>query len=101
MRRAARAYAERRKALIDALAHHGIEARGRSGLNVWVPVAEESSSVQALLGAGWAVSAGERFRLKSPPGLRITISSLDPREAPRLATALERTFGRTRRTHLV
>src|SRR5262249_49526655 len=44
--RAARTYAERRTALVDALAAHGIEAQGDSGLGVWVPLAEESVAVQ-------------------------------------------------------
>src|SRR5207253_6390290 len=39
--RAADTYATRRDALVRALAAHGIEAHGRSGLNVWVPVVEE------------------------------------------------------------
>ncbi len=42
LQKAADTYAHRRRALIEALAQHGIEARGRSGLNVWVPVAEEA-----------------------------------------------------------
>jgi len=37
---ASTAYRSRARALIDALRGHGIAARGRSGLNVWVPVVE-------------------------------------------------------------
>ena len=47
--RAECAYAERRSALVGALGSHGIEARGGSGLGVWVPVAEEVPVVQHLL----------------------------------------------------
>jgi len=74
--RAARHYAARRTALVRALAARGIAARGRSGLNVWIPVPEESAAVQSLLGAGYAVAAGERFRIASPPAIRITVSTL-------------------------
>src|SRR5205807_3904971 len=35
--RARASYAARRQALVGALAAHGIEAHGRSGLNAWVP----------------------------------------------------------------
>ena len=70
------------------LARHAIPAQGRSGLNVWVPVREESATVEALLGDGWAVRAGERFRLRAPPGIRITAAALEEREAPALAAAV-------------
>ena len=67
VRRAAATYAARREALITELKKYGIEAHGRSGLNIWVPVAEETSTVQALLDSEWAVLAGESFRLRTPP----------------------------------
>lgn len=82
---AAKRYAERRVALITALARHGLPARGRSGLNVWVPVAEEAALLAALAEAGWAVRAGDRYRLLSPPALRVTVASLLPQDAGRLA----------------
>lgn len=86
--RAEQAYTVRRQAMLRALAAHGIEAFGRSGLNVWVPVAEEVSVVRALLDAGWAVSAGERFRIDSPPGIRITIATLEEGEAEAVAPSI-------------
>jgi DNA-binding transcriptional MocR family regulator len=86
--RAEQAYAARRQAMLRALGVHGIEAFGRSGLNLWVPVREEMSVVRALLDAGWAVSAGERFRIDSPPGIRITISTLKEGEAEAVASCI-------------
>jgi len=50
-----------------------------------LPVDEETPVVQALAAAGWAVAAGERFRISSPPGIRITTSTLEPNEAIKLA----------------
>ena len=85
--RAARAYAQRRAALVSALGQHGIEARGDSGLGVWAPVSEEVPVVQQLVDEGWAVSPGERFRLRASPGVRITTSTLAPAEARELAAA--------------
>ena len=90
--RAGRVYTERREALLRELASRGIRAHGASGLNVWVPVKEESATVQALLHAGWGVKAGERYRLASPPAIRVTIASLTPREAARFAADLARVF---------
>ena len=86
--RAAEAYAERRIALIEALAARDIQAHGRSGFNVWVPVREETAAVQALAGRGWAVAPGERFRIQSPPAIRVTTSALQPAEAQRFAADL-------------
>jgi DNA-binding transcriptional MocR family regulator len=85
LRRAATTYRERRDALVAALARRGIPAHGRSGFNVWVPVDEEASVIAALAGSGWAVRAGERYRLRSGPAVRITTAALLPTESERLA----------------
>jgi DNA-binding transcriptional MocR family regulator len=83
--RARETYASRRAELIDALAEHGVHGYGRTGLNVWVPVREEAPAVRALANAGWLVASGERFRIATPPGLRITIATLRPGEAHEIA----------------
>lgn len=98
--KAARSYTRRRGALIDALAARGIEAHGRSGLNVWIPVPEESPIVAGLLECGWAVAAGEPFRLESPPAIRVTIVNLEPRAARELADALAGLLRPSARTHV-
>jgi DNA-binding transcriptional MocR family regulator len=82
---AADAYAQRRNTLIQALAQRDVEVSCRSGFNVWIPVREETATVQALARRGWAVAAGERFRLRSGPGIRVTTSALDARSAERFA----------------
>jgi DNA-binding transcriptional MocR family regulator len=89
--RARAAYAERRNALLDALVAESIAAQGRTGLNVWIPVREETSTARALLAAGWAVSAGERYRVRAAPAVRVTIATLLPEEAPRLAADIAAT----------
>lgn len=96
--RAANAYGERRTALIRALAERGVAAQGRSGFNVWISVPDEQLAVRRLLDAGWAVAAGERFRHRSGPGVRVSIGSLLPEEAPRLAEALALSGERPTRT---
>jgi len=90
LERAARVYGERRSALIRGLAGHGLAAWGRSGLNVWVPVPDEDAAVRRLLEAGWAVARGERFRLRAGPGIRVSIATLEPADALRLAADLTR-----------
>ncbi|WP_405739025.1 aminotransferase class I/II-fold pyridoxal phosphate-dependent enzyme [Streptomyces sp. NBC_01525] len=89
----AAAYAERRNALIRALAARGVPARGRSGMNVWVPVPDETGAVARLLHAGWAVAPGARFRMQSPPAIRITISGLTSADTEPLAEAVAAAIG--------
>jgi DNA-binding transcriptional MocR family regulator len=86
--RAERTYATRRQTLIEALGEHGIDAYGRSGLGVWIPLQEEAATTRLLLERGWAVSPGERYRLGSLPGIRITTTALEAAEAGELAAAL-------------
>ncbi|MFI1034362.1 aminotransferase class I/II-fold pyridoxal phosphate-dependent enzyme [Streptomyces sp. NPDC020951] len=87
-RAVAAAYGSRRDGLIAALARRGVEAYGRSGMNVWVPVSDETGAVAGLLHAGWAVAPGARFRVQAPPGIRITVSTLTEREIAVLADAV-------------
>jgi DNA-binding transcriptional MocR family regulator len=93
-------YRRRREALAGALAARGIEAHARSGMNVWVPVADEGAVTRRLLDAGWAVLAGERFRLRSQPAIRVTVSTLDVTEADRLADDIGAAMAPRRRTRL-
>jgi DNA-binding transcriptional MocR family regulator len=89
----ARAYGQRRDALVRALAQRGVEAHGRSGMNVWVPVSDETGAVARLLHAGWAVAPGARFRMSAPPGVRLTVSALAMDDIGPLADAMAAAVG--------
>ncbi|MFF8645840.1 aminotransferase class I/II-fold pyridoxal phosphate-dependent enzyme [Streptomyces sp. NPDC015345] len=89
----AASYARRRDALIAALAERGVPARGRSGMNVWVPVPDETGAVARLLHAGWAVAPGARFRLSAPPGVRVTVAALTGEDIVPLADAVASAVG--------
>jgi DNA-binding transcriptional MocR family regulator len=91
--RAADIYAQRRTAALEAMRATGIAAVSSSGFNVWVPVREEVSVVLYVAECGWAVAAGERFRIHARPGIRITTSTLQPPDAARLATDLAAALG--------
>ncbi|MFJ6573596.1 aminotransferase class I/II-fold pyridoxal phosphate-dependent enzyme [Streptomyces sp. NPDC091292] len=84
----AASYGARRDALISALAERGVAAHGRSGMNVWVPVPDETGAVARLLHSGWAVAPGARFRIGAPPGVRITVSTLTPDDIRAVADAV-------------
>ncbi|MFG3281215.1 aminotransferase class I/II-fold pyridoxal phosphate-dependent enzyme [Streptomyces sp. NPDC048111] len=91
--RVARSYRERREGLLAALRARGVEAHGRSGFVVWVPVPDETGAVSRLLHAGWAVAPGARFRMASPPGVRITVSRLSPEDIVPVADAVASATG--------
>ncbi|OIK06546.1 GntR family transcriptional regulator [Streptomyces monashensis] len=84
----ARSYGARRDALLDALADRGVVGHGRSGMNVWIPVPDETGAVARLVQSGWAVAPGARFRLNSPPAIRITVSMLTEKDIAPLAEAV-------------
>ncbi len=89
IRRASATYAERREQLLRCLDDRGVPAGGASGLNVWVPVDDETGVVGALLQRGWVVAAGAPYRLAgSSPAVRVTIATLCEPDAGRLASDL-------------
>ncbi|SCD26750.1 DNA-binding transcriptional regulator, MocR family, contains an aminotransferase domain [Streptomyces sp. BpilaLS-43] len=92
----ARSYGERREALVAALAERGVAAYGRSGMNVWVPVSDETGAVTRLLRAGWAVAPGARFRTDSPQAVRLTVSPLTAADIEPLADAVAAAAGPVR-----
>src|SRR5271154_1851965 len=83
------AYSGRRERLLQRLDHVGVRAYGATGLNVWVPVADEAGVVGALLQRGWVLAAGAPYRLPgSDPAVRVTISTLAEQDPARLAAQL-------------
>jgi DNA-binding transcriptional MocR family regulator len=86
--RAADVYAQRRSALLAALSSGRVRAHGRSGLNVWIPVRDEGRTVRGLAARGWAVAPGERFRIATPPAIRVTTAALTQPDTERFAADL-------------
>ncbi|MGI5153305.1 aminotransferase class I/II-fold pyridoxal phosphate-dependent enzyme [Plantactinospora sp. CA-294935] len=83
-------YAERVAALRAALAERGLAGHGRTGINVWLPVPDETRAVAVLRDAGYVVAPGSLFRLASGPGIRITVSPLAEADIAPLADAVAR-----------
>lgn len=95
---ASAAYTARRTALREALGD--VPSQGDSGLNVWIPVDDETSVVAGLREEGIVVVPGAYHRLVSPPAIRVTTASLPLSEAPRVADAIRRGVARsTRRSY--
>ncbi|MEV5879206.1 aminotransferase class I/II-fold pyridoxal phosphate-dependent enzyme [Streptomyces sp. NPDC052101] len=97
--RARETYALRRTALAGELAARGIASHAASGMNVWVPVRDESAVVNGLRSYGWWVAAGARFRVSSGPGVRITTAGLEPADAARLASDFAAVLGESEATY--
>lgn len=70
-------YDRRRRALCEALSRRGLRAHGTTGINVWVPVPDETRAVTVLRDSGYVVAPGAIFRVSAAPGVRVTVSPLD------------------------
>ena len=90
LRTAAEVYAGRGEALRSALRGHGITASGRSGFTCWVRVSDEDGVASSLAEAGWAVAPGQRFRIATPPGVRISFATLEADDAASFAADFAR-----------
>jgi DNA-binding transcriptional MocR family regulator len=89
--RARDGYAERREMLAAALRDRGIDVvLPADGLNLWLPMGEESPAVAAALARkGWIVRSGEAFGVRQPAwGLRVTVSGMDGGRLRRFVGAL-------------
>jgi DNA-binding transcriptional MocR family regulator len=96
--RAEQHYAANRTRLRTALADRGVSAYGRSGLNVWIPVPDETVAITRLINSGWAAAPGTRFRIGTAAGIRVTIADLADGEIDALADSIAeamRTDGRS------
>jgi DNA-binding transcriptional MocR family regulator len=91
---AAASYERRRETLRAALAARGVTARGRTGINLWIPVPDETRAVAGLRDLGYAVAPGSLYRLSSGPAIRITVSPLDDADIQPLADAVALATGR-------
>lgn len=83
-------YAERREALVAGLAEAGIDVAGDDGLNIWVPVRDESAAMISLAGDGIGVAPGDPFIMRSnyPDHIRVTAGLVHSRDAAAVATAI-------------
>jgi DNA-binding transcriptional MocR family regulator len=74
---ASRTYAARRAAVVTALRERGVEVGGVEGINIWVPVHDETAAVVRLASQGIGVAPGAPFRVggRSADGghVRVTV----------------------------
>jgi DNA-binding transcriptional MocR family regulator len=71
-------YAARRAAVTDVLASHGVDFTGTDGINLWMQVADERSSLLTLAAQGIGAAPGEPFMVRSDvPSLRVTVGLVD------------------------
>ena len=90
---AAERYRHLRSMLIDALAERGVTAVGRSGFNVWIPGVNEQATVDFVRQRGYAIVAGDQWRIQSPSAVRVSISHLADEHIVPLADAIAEAQG--------
>ncbi|MER7278257.1 aminotransferase class I/II-fold pyridoxal phosphate-dependent enzyme [Dactylosporangium sp. NPDC000244] len=83
-------YETRRIGLVEALRARGQTVTGRTGLNVWVSVPDETTAVARLREAGFAVAPGALYRIATPPAIRISVGGLETDAVPAVADATVR-----------
>jgi DNA-binding transcriptional MocR family regulator len=85
-------YAKRRAAVVNALAKMGVTVGGSDGINIWVPVAEESAAIVLLASQGRGATPGSPFGVlpMQSAHIRVTVGLLSDRHgqgAEQLAAA--------------
>lgn len=88
--RAREVYAQRRVALIEALAREGLSVQATDGFNLWVEVAQERDAMVVLAAQGMGAAPGRPFLAGPLAGehLRVTTASLPVADARRVGPAL-------------
>jgi DNA-binding transcriptional MocR family regulator len=68
-------YTRRRDALVEALRARGVQVASGDGLNLWVPVHDESAAIVRLAGQGVGVTPGTPFEVLPGGGghVRVTV----------------------------
>ncbi|WP_413810730.1 PLP-dependent aminotransferase family protein [Streptomyces sp. OE57] len=94
-------HARRRTAIVTALHEHGVRVGGCDGMNIWVPVHDESAAIMRLASQGICVTPGAPFAVlpDNAPHIRVTSGLIKDHHAElaeRLAVAA-RTDGRRSR----
>ena len=100
VRRARGEYARRRGLVVDRLAEHGIPVPGTDGLNIWVPVRDESAAVLRLASQGIAVAPGGPFvvgGVLDGPHIRVTTGLIADRQVD-VADAIAEAAGASARS---
>ncbi|MDM3338566.1 MocR-like B6 salvage transcription factor PtsJ [Citrobacter sp. ESY80] len=89
-------YAAQQQKLAAALRLHGITLPDSDGLNLWLPLEDNSQAIAfALAKSGWLVREGEVFGVNTPAhGLRITLSTLADSDIDKLATDIHQALKR-------
>jgi DNA-binding transcriptional MocR family regulator len=77
--RARATYARRRRAICAALADRGMVVIGKDGLNLWLPVRDETSALLFLASRGIGAAAGSPFATRdgNEPHLRVTTGLIE------------------------
>ncbi|NDL62686.1 aminotransferase class I/II-fold pyridoxal phosphate-dependent enzyme [Acerihabitans arboris] len=86
---ARRCYAQRRRALVRALAQRGITLPDRDGLSIQIPVPSEQYALVTLAAHGIAVMPGKRHSIGPSQFIRVSTSLLEADRVELVADALQ------------
>ncbi|SMG12019.1 aminotransferase class I/II-fold pyridoxal phosphate-dependent enzyme [Paraburkholderia susongensis] len=82
------AYRDRYQSLQAALKKKGFKVTGSAGLNLWIPIQNETEVAERLFDAGWLVCPGREFCVTEQPGIRVTSSRMTTQQSLAFTEAL-------------
>lgn len=88
---AGQTYAARRAHIVEVLRQGGVDVEGEEGINIWVPVHDETAAVMRLASQGIGVAPGAPFRIGREPApghIRVTVGLVSEPDLDRVAGAL-------------
>lgn len=68
-------YAQRRAAVVQVLASSGVSVPGKDGLNIWVPVRDESAAQLRLATRGIGVASGGPFSVRGAKAQHVRVTT--------------------------
>lgn len=84
-----RAFSDRRAALVESLAEHGVTPLSHDGLVMALPVRDDAGAQLVLAAHGYAVTSSELTRIKrQQPFIRVTVGALSAEKIPAAAAAI-------------
>lgn len=94
LQQASQIYQQRRRQILQHLpARIRAQQKHSEGVHIWLTVESEAQAVQAMAARGWAIQAGEAFRINSQSAVRISLANVGEQHQPQLSRDILQMLG--------